>query len=46
MAATKKKKKPNGKTEGVKLVCKMCGEPKALSTHYYKSDRPDYAETG
>ena len=46
MAATKKKKKGNGKTDGVKVVCKMCGEAKALSTHFYKSDRPDYAETG
>lgn len=46
MAATKKKKKGNGKTDGVKVVCKMCGEAKALSTHFYKSNRPDYAETG
>lgn len=46
MAAAKKKRKPNGKTDGVRLVCKMCGESKSITAHFYKCDRPDYADTG
>lgn len=43
---SKKKTPKNGKTEGVRLVCKICGEQKSISQNFYKSDRPEYAETG
>lgn len=47
MAATKSKKKRAGtKTEGVFIECSRCGKPKSLTTNFYKSDRPEYAETG
>ena len=46
MAATKKKKKGNGKTDGVKIECAVCGKQKALTNNFYKSERPDYEDTG
>jgi len=46
MAAKKSKKRAGAKTEGVFIVCSRCGKPKSLTANFYKSDRPEYAETG
>jgi len=46
MAAKKNKKRAGAKTEGVFIVCSRCGKPKSLTANFYKSDRPEYAETG
>lgn len=46
MAANKKKKRAGSKTEGVFIECKECGKPKSLATNFYKSDRPEYEDTG
>ena len=40
------KKKKRAKTEGVFIECSRCGKSKALTSNFYKSDRPEYAETG
>ena len=42
MATTKRRVK----TEGIKLTCSVCGREKALGQNFYKSDRPEYTETG
>lgn len=46
MAIAKKKKRAGAKTEGVFIECKECGKAKSLVTNFYKSDRPEYEETG
>lgn len=50
MATTKttKKKKPStrSRTEGVFIECAECGKSKSLATNFFKSDRPEYADTG
>lgn len=46
MAVAKKKKRAGAKTEGVFIECKECGKPKSLVSNFYKSDRPEYEETG
>lgn len=46
MAVSKKKKRAGAKTEGVFIECSRCGKAKALTSNFYKSDRPEYAETG
>lgn len=44
--AGKKKNRAGAKTDGVFIECKECHKSKALSTNFYKSNRPEYAETG
>ncbi len=46
MAVAKKKKRAGAKTDGVFIECKECGKAKSLVTNFYKSDRPEYEETG
>ena len=46
MAVSKKKKRAGAKTEGVFIECSRCGKAKALTSNFYKSDRPEYVETG
>lgn len=41
-----KGKQSTSKTEGVKIVCKVCGNEKTLTTNFYKSSRPEYSEIG
>lgn len=41
-----KKNRAGAKTDGVFVECKECHKSKALTTNFYKSDRPEYAETG
>lgn len=45
---TSKKKKQSARvrTEGVFIECAECGKSKSLSTHFFKSDRPEYADIG
>lgn len=41
-----KKNRAGAKTDGVFVECKECHKSKALTTNFYKSDRPEYIETG
>ena len=41
-----KKNRAGAKTDGVFVECKECHKSKALTTNFYKSDRPEHAETG